>query len=91
VSSEPEGYHKHANLVHVQTVSTLATFFLAMAKHPEVQEKAQAELDAVVSQDRLPEYADRVGLPYIEAIISELLRWQPVFPLGSHASSHRRI
>ena len=91
MSSHPKWLHKQANLVHIQTVSTLLTFFLAMAKHPDVQEKAQAELDAVVGQDRLPEYADRASLPYIEAIISELLRWQPVLPLGFHDPSYRRI
>ena len=55
-----------------------------MANHPEVQEKAQAELDAVVGQDRLPEFTDRANLPYINAIITELFRWQPVLPLGAH-------
>ena len=57
---------------------------MAMANHPWVQEKAQAELDAVVGLDRLPECSDRENLPYINAIISELLRWQPVTPLGPH-------
>lgn len=58
------------------------SFFLAMAIYPEVQAKAQAELDAVVGPDRLPEFADRDELPYVNAIISELFRWQPVVPLG---------
>jgi len=53
-----------------------------MANYPEVQAKAQTELDAVVSQDRLPEFNDSANLPYITAIVSELFRWQPVAPLG---------
>ena len=53
-----------------------------MANYPEVQAKAQAELDAVIGLDRLPEFSDSANLPYITAIISELLRWQPVIPLG---------
>ena len=57
---------------------------MAMANHPEVQEKARAEIDAVVGPDRLPEFTDRPKLPYIDAIVSELLRWQPVLPLGAH-------
>ena len=56
-----------------------------MASYPEVQEKAHAELDTVVGQDRLPEFTDRSKLPYINAIISELLRWQPVLPLGTQS------
>ena len=55
-----------------------------MAKYPDVQDKAHAELDAVVGQDRLPEFSDCPKLPYINAVISELFRWQPVLPLGTH-------
>ncbi|KAI0743502.1 cytochrome P450 [Daedaleopsis nitida] len=64
------------------TFSTLLSFFMAMAMHPEVQRKAQAELDAVVGPDRLPEYGDREALPYVNAIAKEALRWQNVVPLG---------
>jgi len=53
-----------------------------MANYPEVQAKAQAELDAFVGPDRLPEFSDRADLPYVNAIISEILRWQPVVPMG---------
>ena len=59
------------------------SFFLAMAKYPTVQAKAQAELDAVVGQDRLPDFTDRGSLLYLKAIISELMRWKPVVPLGN--------
>ncbi|KAI0039477.1 cytochrome P450 [Auriscalpium vulgare] len=64
------------------TVSAIHTFFLAMTVYPEVQRKAQAEIDAVVGNDRLPTFADRAQLPYVEAIISEILRWGTVAPLG---------
>ena len=36
--------------------------------------KAQKELDAVVGQDRLPEFSDRTSLPYTNAILKEVLR-----------------
>ncbi|KDQ52240.1 hypothetical protein JAAARDRAFT_40360 [Jaapia argillacea MUCL 33604] len=64
------------------SVSTIHSFFLAMVLYPEVQKKAQAEIDRVVGNDRLPTYSDRENLPYVEAIISEVLRWKPVAPLG---------
>lgn len=54
-----------------------------MQLYPEVQRKAQEELDRVVGTDRLPRLADRPNLPYIEAIIKEVLRWNPVSPLGT--------
>ncbi|KAI1794936.1 cytochrome P450 [Ganoderma leucocontextum] len=60
------------------TVSTLQSFFLAMSLYPEAQRKAQAELDAVIGSDRLPDYSDRAALPYVNAVVKEALRWQPV-------------
>ncbi|KAI0374206.1 cytochrome P450 [Pilatotrama ljubarskyi] len=65
-----------------QSFSTLQTFFLAMTLYPDVQRKAQAELDAVVGLFRLPEYEDQKALPYVHAIVKECLRWQNVFTLG---------
>ena len=47
-----------------------------------MQAKAQAELDVVVGANRLPNFDDRPQLPYIEAILSEALRWNPVVPMG---------
>ncbi|CAE6429028.1 unnamed protein product [Rhizoctonia solani] len=64
--------------------STLAMmwFIVAMAMYPEVQERAQREIDAVVGTDRLPNVGDRVGLPYVERLMTEVVRWHPSAPLG---------
>lgn len=64
------------------TVITLTGFTLAMIQFPEVQRKAQEEIDAVVGTDRLPTFDDRESLPYVDAIIKEALRWWPIAPLG---------
>lgn len=53
-----------------------------MLLYPEVQRKAQEQLDAVVGRDRLPTFDDLESLPYIQAVVKEMLRWQPVTPLG---------
>ena len=53
-----------------------------MAKYPDIQRKAQAELDAVVGPRRLPHFTDRASLPSINAIVKECFRWQSVVPLG---------
>lgn len=64
------------------TVSAEYAFFLAMVLNPEVQKKAQAEIDAVVGNDRLPTLSDLSHLPYINAVVTEVLRWNSVAPLG---------
>ena len=53
-----------------------------MTLHPEAQRKAQDELDRVIRRDRLPTFADRPNLPYVDALVKEVLRWNPVAPLG---------
>ena len=53
-----------------------------MTVHPDVQRKAQEEIDRVIGTHRLPTLADRENLPYIDAVVKEVLRWQPVAPMG---------
>ena len=53
-----------------------------MTLNPEVQKKAQAELDFVIGPDRLPTWDDRMSLPYIDAVLKETLRWNAATPLG---------
>ncbi|KAF8531502.1 cytochrome P450 [Gautieria morchelliformis] len=62
------------------TSASIHTFILAMVLYPDVQKKAQAELDSVVGHERLPEFSDRPHLPYIEAIVKEVFRWIPALP-----------
>jgi cytochrome P450 len=64
------------------TATTLSWWALAMIAFPEVQRRAQAELDTIVGRDRLPTFADAPRLPYVCAIIKEVLRWRPALPLG---------
>ena len=65
-----------------QTYSTIQTFFCNLATNPDIQKKAQEELDVVVGPDRLPTFDDYDSLPFIQAIFLECLRWLPVVPLG---------
>ena len=45
-----------------------------MLLHPEIQTRARKELDQVLGKGRLPEFSDRESLPYISAIVMEVLR-----------------
>ncbi|TFK36285.1 cytochrome P450 [Crucibulum laeve] len=64
------------------TVSAVQSFFLAMAMYPEVQKRAQEEIDLVVGNNRFPDFNDRESLPYINALVKETMRWQLVTPLA---------
>jgi cytochrome P450 len=66
-----------------ETVSSMTSLFLALVLFPQVQRRAQAELDVVTGRDRLPTFEDRPRLPYIEALCKELMRWQMVTPIGT--------
>lgn len=60
----------------------MSTFFLAMVCTPDVQGKAQQELDSVVGMERLPTIEDMESLPYIQAILLEVARWMPALPMA---------
>ncbi|KAF9558599.1 cytochrome P450 [Agrocybe pediades] len=62
-------------------ISTTQTFFSAMLCFPEAQKKAQEELDRVLS-GRLPEFDDEADMPYMAALVREILRWQTAVPVA---------
>ncbi|TRM63938.1 cytochrome P450 [Schizophyllum amplum] len=64
------------------TFDTLTTFVFGIVNYPDVQERAREELDRVVGPDRMPDFADREYLPYVERVMYESFRFWPVTPLG---------
>ncbi|KAJ7805524.1 cytochrome P450 [Mycena olivaceomarginata] len=64
------------------TVSSLSTFILAMLANPETQKKAQLEIDSVIDKGNLPDFGDQEALPYVGALVQEILRWKNVAPFG---------
>lgn len=65
-----------------QMFSTVQSVFVAMSLYPDVQKRAQAELDAVVGPNRLPDFEDGDRLVYVNALVREALRWQNVLPFA---------
>ena len=53
-----------------------------MLVYPEVQKKAQQEIDRVVGNERLPDFSDKNYLPYVFATMWESIRWKQGAPLG---------
>ncbi|KAF9040170.1 cytochrome P450 1 [Rhodocollybia butyracea] len=66
-----------------KTMSSIASFLLAMTQHPDIQSKAQAEIDHVIGRDRLPTFEDRQSLPYVESIYREIMRMHPPIPVDT--------
>ncbi|KXN83056.1 O-methylsterigmatocystin oxidoreductase [Leucoagaricus sp. SymC.cos] len=62
------------------SVTAVQNLFIILLLFPEIQVKGQAELDSVVGHGRLPDFEDKPHLPYVTAVLKELLRWRPVVP-----------
>ncbi|ESK85379.1 cytochrome p450 [Moniliophthora roreri MCA 2997] len=60
---------------------TIEWLIVAMLAFPDVQRKVQAEIDAVIGQTRIPMLGDMENLPYMRAVVKEVLRWRPVLPI----------
>ncbi|KAK1965983.1 cytochrome P450 [Colletotrichum sublineola] len=75
------------------TAGAFETFVLAMAAYPDIQKKAQAEVDSVFGNDGV--CSKKLGgavLPYLKACFLETLRWRPGFPLAiPHATTQDDI
>ncbi|KZT07800.1 cytochrome P450 [Laetiporus sulphureus 93-53] len=73
----------------VETTASIMQWFSALIPaYPEIQKKAQEELDRVVGRNRLPTVEDEKDLPYCHAIIKEVERCHNPFWLGTpHVAS----
>ncbi|KAL4863804.1 hypothetical protein BDV12DRAFT_206173 [Aspergillus spectabilis] len=58
----------------------LLWLFIAAMSNPEFMARAHEVLDSVVGRDRLPTFADRASLQFIDAVTLELFRWRPISP-----------
>ncbi|KAK7000164.1 cytochrome P450 [Favolaschia claudopus] len=65
---------------------TLVVFILAMVLNPQVLKRAQGEVDVMLEvqnkRGELPDFDDEEALPYVAAVVREVIRWRPVAPVG---------
>ncbi|XP_012995672.1 cytochrome P450 2J2 isoform X2 [Esox lucius] len=72
----------------IETVTnTLLWALLYILNHPEVQEKVQEEIDSVIGPSRQPCSADRVNMPYTDAVIHETQRMANILPLNARKTN----
>ncbi|THU82305.1 cytochrome P450, partial [Dendrothele bispora CBS 962.96] len=69
-------------LTSFQSTCALYNVVLALAIHPEVQKRAQKELDDVLGGTSLPDFNDYSRLPYVTALVNEVFRCYPVTPFA---------
>ncbi|GJJ11057.1 hypothetical protein Clacol_005288 [Clathrus columnatus] len=89
-SDRPADYEdiiKHiTGVVYIAAIDTtnglLSHFIYTMLLHPEVQKRAQEELDEVVGSGASPSFEDFERLKYTRAVFQELLRWNAVLHIG---------
>ena len=64
------------------TSNTLAALLYHILHEPEVVKKLQAELDAALPNDEVPQFEQVKDLPYVDAVIKEALRIHGTSALG---------
>lgn len=60
-------------LTVTQTAGTIAWLIAILSKRPDLQAKAYAEIESVVGNNRLPDFSDESSLPYIRALLKEVI------------------
>ncbi|KAJ0178906.1 hypothetical protein K1T71_005681 [Dendrolimus kikuchii] len=62
--------------------TTITLLIEQLLLQPEVQNKIHEEIDRVVGKDRMPTLDDRRNMPYTEACLREIMRFETLVPMG---------
>ncbi|XP_030016755.1 vitamin D 25-hydroxylase [Sphaeramia orbicularis] len=91
-TKDPRSCYSHENLIYSvgeliiagteTTTNTLRWAMLYMALYPNIQERVHQEIDRVITNGRAPTLQDKHKMPYVEAVLHEVLRFCNIVPLG---------
>ncbi|KAG6916223.1 hypothetical protein DXG01_007806 [Tephrocybe rancida] len=84
VASQLEALHANGQVDDVSSTKQikLAAAAAYSAGAETCQARAQEEINAVIGSDRLPDFADRENLLYVECVLQETMRWNLAAPTG---------
>ncbi|KAI5101636.1 vitamin D 25-hydroxylase [Silurus meridionalis] len=63
------------------TTNTLRWAMLYLALYPSIQDKVHKEIDSILN-GKLPAMEDKQKMPYVDAVLHEILRFCNIVPLG---------
>ncbi|XP_004545048.2 25-hydroxyvitamin D-1 alpha hydroxylase, mitochondrial [Maylandia zebra] len=79
-------------LAGVDTISSTMSWSLyELSRHPDVQATLRAEVLTVLEGRKIPEAADVAQMPFLKAIVKEVLRLYPVIPANARVIPERDI
>ncbi|XP_029354340.1 vitamin D 25-hydroxylase [Echeneis naucrates] len=91
-AGDPSSHFSYENLVYSvgeliiagteTTTNTLRWAILYMALYPNIQERVHKEIDSVLANGRAPTLEDKQKMPFVEAVLHEVLRFCNIVPLG---------
>ncbi|MED6113767.1 hypothetical protein PIB30_073897 [Stylosanthes scabra] len=73
------------------SATTIEWALAELINNPHVMKKARQEIDSVTANNKLIQESDVANLPYLQAIIKEILRLHPVVPLFNRQSTETSI
>ncbi|CCO31959.1 Steroid 17-alpha-hydroxylase/17,20 lyase [Rhizoctonia solani AG-1 IB] len=60
----------------------ICTCILALIKDIACQKRARDEIDSIYDEENIPKWEDEQQMPFVRALVKEVLRWRPPIPAG---------
>ncbi|KAF3331288.1 cytochrome P450 93A2-like protein [Carex littledalei] len=73
------------------SASTIEWTLSELINHPKIMQKLREEIDRIVGKDRVVGEADVPNLPYLNAVVKEIMRIHPAAPIAYRISTKETI